>query len=574
MTSVSLTETPTGSEESRFQRTFAQVRLGLPVYLWLVILVLLPNILLIGTSFLRSSSGLVQFEPTFYNYQRLSHSEAFWVLLFKTVSTAAGASFLATLVAYPMAYYASRKLGRSRLVALFLVVVPLWISLLMRVFAWKIILGDNGILNTFLISIGIFDKPSDAFLYTPFSVLLTFTYVAIPFVFVTSYSALERIPNTLIEAAQDSGASPFRAFLNVMWPLSRSGAAIGFILAFLLCIGDYITPAMVGGLDGTMLGTVIASQFGLAANWPYGAAIAIVMLAFVGVILVLVIKLSQTPGILTGEDNGSSPAIEKLNLSPADRAKALAARALFCLPYVFLYLPLTLIVVFSLNDGRVQAFPLTGFTLQWYRELLSNDQLIAAFGRTLQVSATVLVVSAAMGTIFSIILAYGKLRGTRSIEILLAIPIAIPGVVLGITMVLACQLLHVPVGIPRIVVAHCTFVMPIIMMIVLNRLRRLDPSLVEAAMDCGASKFKAFLYVLLPLIRSAILGGALLGFTVSADEVVVTSFLAGADPTLPVWVWNQMRFGFTPTVNAIFSCIGISTLVLLFIAQRLTRPKI
>ena len=548
------------------------VRMALPIYVWLALLVLLPNVLLIAVSFLKSSSGLVQFEATFGNFARLAQSKAFWWLLFKTLATAAVASALATLFAFPTAYYASRKLRRGRLIALFLVVIPLWISLLMRVFSWKIILGENGILNSALVYLGILSEPSTAFLYTPFSVLLAFTYVCFPFVFVTTYSALERIPGNLIEAAEDSGANPWRTFWYVVWPLARPGAAIGFMLAFLLCIGDYITPAMVGGLDGTMLGMVIASQFGLAGNWPYGASLALVLMLFVSTILVLIVYATRTPGVLVGEDSGALPPSGKA-LTGAAVLRQWIAFAAFLVPYVFLYLPLILIVTFSFNDSSLQAFPLSGFTLKWYSAAFANPSMQAALLRSLTVGVLVLLVSVTAGTLFAIVLAYGKVKGVQAIELLLAVPVAIPGVVLGLTMVLACQMLGIPVGLPRVVAGHSSFVMPVVMMIVLARLRRLDPSLLEAAMDCGATKVRAFFHVLFPLIRGSVIGGALLGFTLSVDEVVITLFLTGAEPTLPVWVWNQMRFGFTPAVNAIFSIIGAVTLVVVVLAQRLVVSK-
>jgi spermidine/putrescine transport system permease protein len=113
--------------------------------------------------------------------------------------------------------------------------------------------------------------------------------------------------------------------------------------------------------------------------------------------------------------------------------------------------------------------------------------------------------------------------------------------------------------------------MPVIMLIVLARLQRLDPSLEQASMDLGANRWRTFAHVTLPLIRSALIGGALLGFTLSLDEVIVTLFLTGVEPTLPVYVWNQMRFGFTPTVNAIFTCIGVFSLMMILVATRLLR---
>lgn len=538
------------------------------IYIWLAVLILAPNFLLIGVSFLKASGGLLIFEPTFANFQKMLLSKSVWVLLVRTIVTAGASALIAAVIAFPMAYYASRIMKRGKVTALVLIVIPLWISLLMRVFAWRLILGENGVLNSFLVSAGILDKPSTAFLYTPFAVFLTFVYVAIPYVFVAAYAALERIPHNLIEASQDAGAGPIRTFLNVVWPLARPGTVIGVILAFLLAVGDYVTPSMVGGLDGTMLGMVIASQFGLAGNWPYGSALALMLVIVVAAVLALTLFFTRSPGILTGEADGAPVSVVE-SKSPAGVIGRWLAFISFCLPYVFLYAPLAIIVVFSLNDSQLQAFPLTEFTWRWYAELGDNAAMLAALRRSLYVGALVLVISTVVGTGFALALAFLKFRGNRVIEQLLALPVAIPGVVLGIALVLIAQLLSVPVGIPRVVIGHATFVMPVVMMIVLTRLRRLDPSLAEASMDLGAGRAKTLVFVLLPLIRGAIIGGALLGFTLSVDEVVVTLFLTGTEPTLPVWVWNQMRFGFTPSVNAIFTCIGIFTLLLILAAQYL-----
>ncbi|MCB8829176.1 ABC transporter permease subunit, partial [Escherichia coli] len=127
-------------------------------------------------------------------------------------------------------------------------------------------------------------------LYNSFAVFLTFVYVSIPFIFVAAYSAIDRIPPSLTEAANDCGASGFRAFFTVVWPLSRPGTSVGVALAFLMAVGDYITPSMVGGLDGTMLGMVIASQFGIVGNWPYGAALALMLLVTVAVVLAIMFR--------------------------------------------------------------------------------------------------------------------------------------------------------------------------------------------------------------------------------------------------------------------------------------------
>lgn len=542
--------------------------LGWPVYAWFIALVLVPNLLLIGTSFLRTSNGLIVFDPTFASYLRLWKSGSFQFLLLKTLATSFGAAALGCLIAYPMAYYAARVVQRNRSILVLLVIIPLWISLLMRVFAWRMILGQSGILNSFLVGSGILEQPSEAFLYTSFSVLLTYTYISIPFAFIAIFTALEKIPHSLIEASQDSGASAWQTFRHVVWPLSRPSVAIGFSLAFLTTVGDYITPSMVGGIDGTMIGMVIASQFGIANNWPYGSAIAVCLMLSVALVLALVMWLGQTRGVLMG-DEGAKPSVALHRLTSGQRLLRAGAALAFTLPYLFLYAPLAIMVLMSFNDSTVQAFPLQGATLRWYQELASNEPMLQAVQRSLLVGFSVVLVSAVAATGFAFAIHYGRVRRARFFEFALAIPIAIPGVVLGIVMVLATQLAQIPSGVGRVVIGQASFVMPVILMIILARLRRLDGALLEASMDAGANHWQSFVHVLFPSIRGAVIGGALLGFTLSADDVMVTLFLSGTSPTLPIWVWNQMRFGFTPSVNAIFTLLGVGSLLAIVICDKL-----
>lgn len=526
------------------------------IYLWLLALVVAPNLVLFGTSFFKASAGLVTDEVTLRNYAAVFQSRTVLVLVMRTLVTAFVAAALASLVAYPLAFYVSRYMRGMKQVAVMLVVIPLWISLLMRVFAWRVILGENGAINSLLVTLGILSEPSDAFLYTRFAVVLTLAYMAIPYVFVSSFTALERVPESLLEASRDAGANRFQTFTNVVWPLSRQGLAIGFSLAFLLAVGDYVSPSMVGGLNGTMLGMVIASQFGMAGNWPLGAAQAVILMLAVALILAVIGYLGRSKGIIQAVDSGAGATLKRAATLRGRIGQVLLKLAV-TLPYLFLYAPLVVTLVFSFNDSRVQTFPLTGFTLQWYRELWTNTALIEAFRRTLFVAVLSTAAGTVIGVAFALILAYRVRAFGNVLQLALAVPVAIPGIVLGISLAIVAQFSGLPQGLPRVIVGHLSFVMPVIMLIVLTRLRALDPSFVEASLDLGATRMKTLLHVLLPMIRSAIIGGAMLGFTLSVDEVIVTLFLTGTEPTLPVYVWNQMRFGFTPSINAIFTLIGL-----------------
>jgi spermidine/putrescine transport system permease protein len=260
----------------------------IPAIVWIIFLILLPNIFLVSYSLWKNELGFIAHEWNFHNYGDLFQSEVFKTLLKRTLIIALVSTSVATLIAYPLAYVVVTKFGRYKILAALLIIIPLWVSYLMRVFAWKIILGERGVLNGLLTSTGLASGPSTAFLYSTSTVILTLTYVAIPYIFLASYTSLDRIPKHYYEASGDCGASAWRTFRYVIWPLSRPGVAIGFAIGFVLTFGDYVTPAMVGGLDGTMLGSIVLQEFGTANNWPAGAAIGVTIIAAGLLVLALV----------------------------------------------------------------------------------------------------------------------------------------------------------------------------------------------------------------------------------------------------------------------------------------------
>lgn len=285
---------PSRGKEGRLARGGIRALVMSPAFFWVIALVLAPNLFLLLYSLWGNEIGTIVRELTLSNYSRALSSNVFRTLFVRTFLVATFASVVATLIAYPAAYLVVRKLGRWKLAAALLILVPLWISYLMRVFAWRIILGERGILNGLLTSLGILGEASDTFLYSIETVVLTLTYIVVPYVFLASYTTLDRIPENLYEASADCGSDAFRTFRYVIWPLSRPGVAIGFAIGFVLAFGDYVTAQMVGGLEGTMLGTIILQQFGVANNWPYGAAIGVSIMLASFLFLAMVSLFSRT----------------------------------------------------------------------------------------------------------------------------------------------------------------------------------------------------------------------------------------------------------------------------------------
>jgi len=194
---------------------------------------------------------------------------------------------VAITLAYPIAYFLAFRAGRRASLYLILLLVPFWTSYLLRVMAWKFILGSAGVINSFLLYTGLISEPLGALLYNRYAVVITLIYVWIPFAALPILAALHRIDLALFEAAADLGARPFWRFWRVTFPLSLPGVLAGFFMVFIPTVGEYVTPLLVGGSRGSMYGNIIQDFFTKAANWPLGSALAMVML--VGTLILVVI---------------------------------------------------------------------------------------------------------------------------------------------------------------------------------------------------------------------------------------------------------------------------------------------
>jgi len=260
-----------------------------PPILWVTIFLLLPYALMLAHSFWLVRDGVIAHEWNLQNYAKLFQNPVYLEVLFRTMRIAAGVTLLSLLLGYPLAYYMSFHAGVRKDLLYQLVIVPLWVSYLVRGYAWKTILGSEGVLNGFLQYIHLTKEPVSFFLYSPFAVVLMLTHIYTPFVFLPIYASLEHIPRTLIEASQDLGASPRKTFVRVILPLSLPGLLAGGTFAFVLSLGDFLAPLLVGGPSGTMIANLVQSLFGAAYDWPLGAAISV----FILIITLALLALTQ-----------------------------------------------------------------------------------------------------------------------------------------------------------------------------------------------------------------------------------------------------------------------------------------
>jgi putrescine transport system permease protein len=266
--------------------------IGLP-YLWLLLFFMVPFLIVMKISFAEFSplgrppyepvlqwleGGTLQIKLLFASYSYLLHEPLYVSAWLYSIKVAAVSTVLCLLVAYPMAYAIARASSASRNVLLMLVILPFWTSFLLRVYAWIGLLKTDGVINQFLMGIGLISEPL-AMMNTSFAVYIGIVYSYLPFMILPLYSNLEKHDNTLLEAAQDLGSGPVRAFFRITLPLSFPGIVAGSLLVFIPAVGEYVIPTLLGRTDQLMIASLLSDEFFRNRDWPKASAVAIAMLA-------------------------------------------------------------------------------------------------------------------------------------------------------------------------------------------------------------------------------------------------------------------------------------------------------
>ncbi len=267
-----------------------------PANLYLVILVVIPLLLVAALSFLsRGAYGGVEYIFNITNYTRLFDPLYGKVMIF-SLGVGLGTTVICILVGYPLAYFIARAPARQRSLLLFLILLPFWTNFVIRIYAWMNILRSNGLLDALLIKLHIIDGPL-GILYSPTAVMIGMVYEFLPFMVLPLYTSLEKIENSLLEAAADLGAPPWKAFLRVTFPLSVPGMIAGTILTFIPAMGMFVVPDILGGAKTVLIGNVIRNQFLTARDWPFGAAASMILM-----LMTMVLTLYYTRKAGFGEE--------------------------------------------------------------------------------------------------------------------------------------------------------------------------------------------------------------------------------------------------------------------------------
>ncbi|ESY90354.1 ABC transporter permease subunit [Mesorhizobium sp. LNHC229A00] len=503
-------------------------------------------------------------------------------VLFQTLEISAIVTLICLLVGYPAAYLISTASKRARMILVVLVVIPYLTSALARTYSWIVILGDNGLVNSVLLDLGLISSPMPL-IYNRIAVYVGMVHIMLPMMILPLVSVMMGINTSLIAAAKSMGATRSTAFWRVYFPLSMSGVRSGTLLVFVICLGFYITPAALGGLGDAMLSTFIAAQVATGFDMGAVSASSFVLLAIaIAMLSVFGLNLSGVQNPAPKQKGGWSERFGILRaikgylkeLSVASRARRwpmdlyrasgsmglsrFVAGAFLALVISFLLFPEIVVIVMSFSDGATLQFPPTGLSIRWYVSFFSDVAWYGAAWVSIKIGFWVTVLATVVGTLA----AYG-LSGVRadlrsSMTMIILTPITIPVIVVAVASYFGLVNLGLIGTETGIVLAHTIGAISYVVVIVAATLANFDRRLEQAAKSMRAPPLTTFVRITLPLIRPGIIGGALFAFIHSFDEVVSTSLVSGFSVrTLPLKMWENIRNEIDPTVAAVASLLTL-----------------
>ena len=489
-------------------------------YFWLVLFFFIPLAIIFKISISVSEWGMPPYQDiflfdngfkintTFENYVYI-FSDYYYIGSFvNSLILALISTFFCLLIGFPLAFYIATSNIRLRNILLVLVVIPFWSSFLLRVYAWKIILQNNGILNVILLNLGITSEPLQL-LYNQYAVIMGIVYTYLPLMILPLYGYLNKFDLNLIEASKDLGLNRIKTFFKVILPLSVPGIVAGSLLVFIPVVGEFIIPEMLGGSDRLYYGKILWEEFFVNRNWPGASA-----LAFSGIIILV-------------------------------------------------------LIFYSFNENK-RVMVWKGFSLRWYNELFNNEQIIEAFIISIKIAALSATFATILGVMIGYSLVRIRKIPFKSFYIFLSsTPLVLPELILGLSMLLFFISLNNVIGFPSsrgqltIFISHVTFCIAFVAIIIQARLTDFNKNIEEAAMDLGYNYTKVLYKITLPIILPSIIAGWLLAFTISLDDLVVASFTTGPGAnTLPIVVFSKVRLGLSPEVNALSAILMFALIII------------
>ena len=525
------------------------------------------------------------------NYRAIAHDSFLWGVLLSTLSLAAGVTLICLILAYPVAYLMVRSAPRLQNFLAILIILPVWTNVLVRMYAWIVVLGRKGALNTGLGSLDIISDPLPL-LYNRGAVYVGMVHVMIPFMILPIFAVMRQVDFGLVDAARSLGATRFSAFIWAFLPLTLPGVAAGCLLVFVLSVAFYVTPAILGGeLDVTYV-LVIDREVNVLLNWPLASAMAAVLLL---VMLVVVVLYQRFLGFgITGGSGPGSLARGTWLLRGFTSFLALCSRVAnavlprhgtkrFVLPpalgtiarhvagwsvVVFIVGPILIVFPLAFTSTSFMVFPPVGFSFRWFATYFTSDVWISATVLSFEVAILTMLIALPLGLITAVAMVRAQFVGKSILLGFLISPIIVPVIILAIALYFAFAPLHLVGTVAGLVLAHVILALPLVVIILSGALQAIDETFERAARSLGAGPVRAFVLVTLPMMIPAVVTAGFFGFLISFDEVVIALFLTGpGTTTLPRQLWEGVRFDVKPTIAAVSALLITLSIVLLLVSE-------
>lgn len=531
-------------------------------------------------------------------YRQLFASGLYVNVLWITFKISLATTVLSVVLGYPVAYLISTAPSRLKSRLVFLVLLSFWTSFLVRAFAWVVILGRNGVINNWLLSLGLIDRPINL-LYGTGATLTGMVHAMLPLAVMTMLAVMENIDRSLPRAASTLGARPGTAFWTIYFPLSMPGVAAATIMVFVTAIGFFIVPALLGGRRETMISQLIIDQVQQTLNWELAGSISVLLLIVVLLVFVIYDRVFGF-ATLTGEDASNQARRDTRARRAGSALLGLIGAAsdwlIACLSFkagrrniestplllsvfvwsvlILISLPALLMIPISFSGAGLQ-WPPSGFTLQWYEQMLDTPVWTQALMRSLTVATGAGILSMLIGVPAAFLLARGKIRGKAALLAFLLSPIIAPRVIIALGlfyMFAELKLVGTSLG---LIIGHTVVCVPYVVMTMVAVLRNYDQRLDLAAQSLGASPLKTLRHVTFPLLGAGMFSAFLFAFATSFDELTIALFSSGGlNATLPKQFWDEVTLQVSPVIAAVSTCLLVFITLLIFGADRLRQRSL
>ncbi|MGW9333518.1 ABC transporter permease subunit [Bosea sp. NPDC055594] len=571
----------------RKRRQLGALWLAAPGLAFLAVFFVYPVAQLLGLSLWNAETGF-----STATYQRIGATDVYLRVLGITFRIAGYTALASLVIGYPLAYWLARmpELFRGRM--LLFVMIPFWTSYLVKTFAWMIVLGRSGLINTLVLGSGVTDQPL-SLLHNEFGVMVGMVHAMVPLAVMTMLPVMSGIDQRLVQAAQTLGAAPARAFWLVYFKLSLPGVTAAGLLVFISSLGFFIVPAFLGGRRETMLAQLIITQVQELLNWPFAGALAAMMLAAALLSCWLYDRLFGLSTISGGAAHEGSGLIRTLGLKIlgaiaqisaglADLSRRILGKrgngmllpAFAWLAIAFLVLPTLLVIPLAFTSSQFLEFPPPGYSLQWFRTYFDSPLWIQATIRSFAVAFATALAATAIGGFAALALANSRTRWGGLIFALFLAPMIVPRIVIAVGLFYLFARIGLVATDLGLIIGHTVLAIPFTMVTISAVLKTYDQRLDQAAATLGANRLRTLGFVTIPLVKGGLVAAFLFAFITSFDELTIAIFVSGGiKTTLPKQMWDDMILQLNPTLAAVSVVVFVVVTSLLLLAERFRRAN-